>query len=81
RQVLIGLESPNRAGLDGLERRANWKLRQLDRYEAGVRRIQAHGVTVNGCFILGLDGDTEAVFDAIYDFVARTNLFEVHRVP
>lgn len=77
RQVLIGLESPNRSGLDGIERRANWKLRQLDRYESGVRRIQAHGVTVNGCFILGLDGDTEEVFDAIYDFVARTNLFEV----
>lgn len=77
RQVLIGLESPNRAGLDGIEQRRNWKLRQLDRYEAGVRRIQAHGVTVNGCFILGLDGDTEEVFDAIHDFVARTNLFEV----
>lgn len=77
RQLLIGLESPTGAGLDGIERRTNWKLRQLDRYEAGVRRIQAHGVTVNGCFILGLDGDTEAAFDAIYDFVARTNLFEV----
>ena len=77
RQVLIGLESPSREGLDGIELRRNWKLRQLDRYEAAVRTIQAHGIAVNGCFILGLDGQTPAVFDAIYDFVDRTSLFDV----
>lgn len=77
RQVLIGLESPRATGLDGLETRANWKLRMLDRYEVGVRRIQSRGVTVNGCFILGLDGEGPEVFDAIYDFAARANLFEV----
>src|SRR5262249_27206565 len=32
---------------------------------------------VNGCFILGLDGDTEDVFDSIYEFADRTNLFDV----
>ncbi|MHC4991218.1 MAG: B12-binding domain-containing radical SAM protein [Planctomycetota bacterium] len=77
RQVLIGLESPDREGLDGLELRANWKLKQLDRYEAAVRTIQTHGITVNGCFILGLDGDDEGIFDRVYDFVDRTNLYDV----
>jgi len=77
RQALIGLESPVAAGLDGLELRRNWKLRKLPDYEAAVRRIQAHGITVNGCFVLGLDGHDESIFDAVYDFVERTGLFEV----
>lgn len=76
RQVLIGLESPSPAGLRGVEVRRDWKLRQLPRYEAAIHAIQSRGVTVNGCFILGLDGDTSATFDAIYDFIDRTNLFE-----
>ncbi len=77
RQVLIGLESPLAGGVDRIELRRNWKLRVLDRYERAVSAIQSRGVTVNGCFILGLDGDSEAVFDAVYDFVERTGLFEV----
>jgi radical SAM superfamily enzyme YgiQ (UPF0313 family) len=76
RQVLIGLESPSSAGLDHVELRGNWKLRQLDRYERAIEQIQSRGITVNGCFILGLDGDTEEVFDAIYSFIERTGLYE-----
>lgn len=76
-QVLIGLESPTARGLDGVEQRRNWKLRQLPNYERAIERIQSHGITVNGCFILGLDGDTPDVFDQIYDFVKRTGLYEV----
>lgn len=77
RQVLIGLESPEPAGLEGLELRRDWKRRKLSRYESAIRRIQSHGVTVNGCFILGLDGHTEAIFDAVEDFVERSGLYEV----
>lgn len=76
RQVLIGLESPVREGLDGLEMRRNWKLRQLDRYEAAVRTIQSFGITVNGCFILGLDGQTPETFERVHDFIDRTALYE-----
>jgi radical SAM superfamily enzyme YgiQ (UPF0313 family) len=32
---------------------------------------------VNGCFILGLDGDTPAVFGDVLDFVRDSNLYEV----
>jgi radical SAM superfamily enzyme YgiQ (UPF0313 family) len=77
RQLLIGLESPVSAGLDGLELRRNWKLHKLGVYENAVRRIQSHGITVNGCFVLGLDGHDESIFDAVYEFVDRTGLFEV----
>lgn len=76
RQVLIGLESPEPAGLDGLEIKRNWKLQRLPRYAEAVCRIQERGITVNGCFILGLDGDTEATFDAIHTFIDHTALFE-----
>jgi radical SAM superfamily enzyme YgiQ (UPF0313 family) len=77
RQVLIGLESPRTEGLAGIETRTDWKLRQIDRYEDAVRAIQSQGITVNGCFVLGLDGDDESSFDTVYDFVCRTNLYDV----
>ncbi len=77
RQVLIGLESPVEGGLDGLETRRNWKLKQHSKYEEAVRLIQSHGITVNGCFILGLDGQTPEVFDRVAEFADRTSLFDV----
>jgi radical SAM superfamily enzyme YgiQ (UPF0313 family) len=76
-QVLIGLESPRRASLDGVETHANWKLRQHDRYKEAIAKIQSHGITVNGCFILGLDGDTPEVFDEVLEFVRDSGLYEV----
>lgn len=77
RQVLVGLESPVRAGLDGLEIRANWKARRFRDHAANIETIQSHGITVNGCFILGLDGHDETVFDAVNEFVEETGLYEV----
>jgi radical SAM superfamily enzyme YgiQ (UPF0313 family) len=76
-QILIGLESPRRASLDGLETHANWKLRQLDRYKEAIAKIQSHSITVNGCFILGLDGDSPEIFDEVLAFVRDSGLYEV----
>ena len=76
-QVLIGLESPRRASLEGVETNSNWKVRQHDKYAAAIGRIQSRGITVNGCFILGLDGDTSEVFDDVFDFVCEAGLYEV----
>src|SRR5947199_786757 len=76
-QVLIGLESPRRASLDGVELKTNWKARQQDEYHAAIAKIQSYGVTVNGCFILGLDGDTPEVFDDVFEFVKNSGLYEV----
>ena len=76
-QVLIGLESPRRESLDGVETNSNWKLRQRERYLDAIERIQSRGITVNGCFILGLDGDTPEVFDEVFDFVRTSGLYEV----
>src|SRR5204862_3306017 len=70
-------ESPRAASLDGVELNANWKLRQQDRYRAAIAKIQSYGITVNGCFILGLDGDTPEVFDDVFRFVKESGLYEV----
>lgn len=76
-QVLIGLESPTAAGLDGVELRRNWKRQQLEHYKASIEQIQSHGIAVNGCFILGLDGDTAEVFDAVETFARDSGLYDV----
>ena len=32
---------------------------------------------MNGCFVLGLDGHDERIFDEVYEFVERSGLYEV----
>jgi len=77
RQVLIGLESPERSALKGIELRADFKSRRGGNYIEAVRRIQAQGITVNGCFILGLDGHTPAIFEQVFDFAMKVPLYDV----
>jgi len=76
-QVLIGLESPGGVSLNGIELKSNWKARQQDYYKEAIARIQSYGITVNGCFILGLDGDTPEVFENVFHFVKESGLYEV----
>ena len=76
-QVLIGFEAATRAPLAGVERRADWKARRFDRYREAIDRIQSAGITVNGCFVLGLDGSGPEVFEDVYDFVVTSGLYEV----
>jgi radical SAM superfamily enzyme YgiQ (UPF0313 family) len=77
RQVLIGLESPEPTALEGLELRGNFKARRWATSRDAVRRIQAHGITVNGCFILGLDRHTPEIFQQVLDFALEVPLYEV----
>ncbi|MCU0918605.1 MAG: DUF4070 domain-containing protein, partial [Planctomycetes bacterium] len=70
-------ESPVADALAGLELRSDWKRKRWPEYRAAVAHIQSHGIRVNGCFVLGLDGHTPAVFDAVYDFAVETELFDV----
>ncbi len=77
RQVLIGLESPGRGVLEGIELRGNRKAMWNPRYANAVRRIQSHGITVNGCFILGLDGHDTGTFAEILDFAMKHALYDV----
>ena len=76
-EVLVGLESPTASGVDGVETRRNWKRRRFDDYIDAIERIQSHGIAVNGCFVLGLDGDGPEVFDEVEAFVRRSGQFDV----
>ena len=77
RQVLVGLESPQGGPLQGVELRSNFKARTAEHYVESLRRIQAHGITVNGCFILGLDGHTPDIFEQVLRFARAVPLYDV----
>lgn len=77
RQVLIGLESPDQSAVEGIELRSNFKARQVIRYADAIREIQSHGITVNGCFILGLDRHTPDIFEQVLEFSVANELFDV----
>lgn len=77
RQILVGLESPASAELGGIEMRGNIKALWAEKYRQALRTIQGHGITVNGCFILGLDTHTPEIFQQVLDFAMDVPLFEV----
>lgn len=76
-QVLIGLESPIETGLSGLELHGDWKHRRFPQYVDAIKAIQSHGIAVNGCFVIGLDGHTPEIFDHVFEFVRAAELYEV----
>jgi len=76
-QVLIGLESPSKSALSGIETKQNWKEKQLHAYKKAINTIQSNGISVNGCFILGLDDHDCNIFDQISNFVNDSELHEV----
>ncbi len=75
RQILIGLESVNATSLDGIDR-ANWKLKRMNHYMDAIKKIQSYGVTVNGCFIVGNDGDDPGIFESLRSFIEKSELLE-----
>lgn len=76
-QVLIGFESISQNALEGVETHSNWKAKQVDSYIEAIAKIQSYGITVNGCFILGLDGTGEESFRDVFEFVEKSSLYEV----
>lgn len=76
-EVLIGLESPGEWGLSGLELKRDWKQKHWHEARDAIRQIQAHGIRVNACFILGLDGQGPDIFDRLREFVLETDPFDV----
>jgi len=66
-----------RAGEPGWHRTAfQLEVASTAAYQEAIAKIQSYGITVNGCFILGLDGDTPEVFDDV-PVCAHSGLYEV----
>jgi len=76
-QILIGFESPHFSTLNGIEQKSNWKARRTENYLESIEKIQKHGITVNGCFIMGMDGDGPESFESVYQFIADSSLYDV----
>lgn len=76
-QVLIGFESTTRAGLAGIEMKSDWKAKRFDDYMSAIDKIQSHGISVNGCFVLGMDNDGPECFENVVEFVRDSNLYDV----
>ncbi len=77
KQVLIGLESPAPSELEGIELRSNFKSRYAADIKQSIATIQSAGITVNGCFILGLDSQTPEIFEQVYRFAMEAELWDV----
>jgi radical SAM superfamily enzyme YgiQ (UPF0313 family) len=77
RQVLIGLESPEKPALNGIELRRNFKALRATNYSDAINEIQSHRITVNGCFVLGLDSHGPEIFEEVLDFAMSVGLFDV----
>jgi len=71
-QVLVGIESLVFRYPGMGEKRA-----QLDRIMDAVTAVQEAGVAVNGCFIVGADGETGRSLDRLTEFIQASPLAEV----
>jgi len=76
-QVLLGLESPEQSAMAGIELNADWKKKTFALQKQAVHAIQAHGIRVIGCFVLGLDGHGANVGQKVIDYAGELELFDV----
>ena len=75
-QILIGLESAASESMRSVDSQ-DWKSRRHRHYKEQIKRIQEHGVSVNGCFIIGFDQDGPDIFQRTLDFIDSLELSEV----
>ena len=72
--VFVGIETPNPEALLKTKKSQNTSKHQENFIFHAVRKIQQHGMQVQGGFILGLDSDDEGVFDAQIEFIQETGI-------
>ena len=72
--VFVGIETPNPEALLKTKKAQNTSKTQENFLYHAIRKIQQHGMQVQGGFILGLDSDDEGVFDAQIEFIQETGI-------
>jgi radical SAM superfamily enzyme YgiQ (UPF0313 family) len=70
RYVFVGIESPDEAVLAQTQKKQNQRVAVVD----AVRTLTAHGMIVNGGFILGFDGETEHTAGSMIDLIQATGI-------
>jgi len=68
--VFIGIETPNKESLIECNKRQNQNRDLL----ASVKKIQNHGLEVQGGFIVGFDSDTTSIFKSQISFIQRSGI-------
>jgi radical SAM superfamily enzyme YgiQ (UPF0313 family) len=68
--VFVGIESPNEASLAECDKLPNKKRDLL----AAVKKIQNHGLQVQGGFIVGFDSDPLSIFKSQIDFIQKSGI-------
>lgn len=69
-QIFIGIESPNEASLAECDKHLN-RNRDL---VASVKKIQNHGLEVQGGFIVGFDSDPLSIFKSQINFIQTSGI-------
>jgi radical SAM superfamily enzyme YgiQ (UPF0313 family) len=69
-QVLVGIETPEAAGLAECNKRQNQK-RDL---VSDIKRIHNAGLQVQGGFIVGFDSDTPSIFQRQIEFIQQSGI-------
>jgi radical SAM superfamily enzyme YgiQ (UPF0313 family) len=68
--VFIGIETPNEESLAECGKKHN---KNRDMVE-DIKRIQRHGMQVQGGFIIGFDSDTPSIFQRQIEFIQRSGI-------
>lgn len=68
--LLVGLESLNPDTL----KRSKKGFNDPNKYKEAISIMQSYGLSVNGCFVLGMDGDTEELLLSLPEQVRFLNL-------
>jgi len=63
--LLVGLESVTQSSVEGTGKRCN----TVASYERSITTLRRHGISLIGCFIMGLDGDGPESFEATRQFI------------
>jgi len=70
RHLFIGFESVSQMSLDHARKSFN----QVARYREIIRRIHAHGISIQAGIVFGFDCDTPEVFDKTLDFLRENGI-------
>ena len=68
--LLLGLESISETGLKATHKQFN---ASVDYYSL-IQKLHGLGISIQGCFVFGLDEDTPDVFDETVEFVLRSGI-------
>ena len=69
-QVFIGIETPNNDGLAESKKSQNHNRNLIN----DIKKIQRHGLQVQGGFIVGFDSDTKNIFQDQIDFIQKSGI-------